>query len=275
MASMSGALPSMRNMYRAGDGNILIEGDYAQQELRVMFAVSGDVILGRALDSGDVYTEDAKAVFNLPPTARRCKCDGACVDPTNHVKGAARQACKVTHLTGQYGGGLNRVYEVFLEIDRQVKFEFVARVFDGMWNKNTGAYKGTVAYWDRELARVAKLGYSESRILGRRLYYPRMPERSRAANYPIQSTAADMTSLAEIYLDDHHQRIGDKWMGQIQNQHDALMVECKNDPSVIRDVVALMREAMGQEFEIEGKKYHFPVDFKAGEVWGLMHDYHE
>ncbi len=275
---VTGHLPNVRKMYSAAPGNILIEGDYAQQELRVMHAVSGDAILGHNLASGDVYTEDAKAVFGLAASAKRCKCEGPCELPGVHVKAAARQACKIIHLTGQYGGGVKRVYEVALEEDRATKFSFIRQVYDAMWNPKTGTYRGTVAYWDRELARVAQLGYSESRILGRRLYYPRMPERSRVANYPIQSTAADMVTIAEVALDDALEAdliLQKRILGQTVNVHDSIMLECKDDPAVIRDCMALLKSCMMQPFEIDGQPYVFPVDFKTGKVWSELKDYKE
>lgn len=263
-------------MYSAAPGNILIEGDYAQQELRVMYAVSGDAILGNALATGDVYTEDAKAVFGLSSKASRCKCEGECQSVESHVKPAARQACKIIHLAGQYGAGVRRVYEVALEEDRNAKFSFFRSCYDAMWSPTKGTYKGTVAYWGREFDRVARLGYSESRILGRRLYYPRLPERSRVANYPIQSTAADMTTLAEVMFDEvTDSDIGRNWVGQVMNQHDCLIVECKDDPQVVKDCMAALKRCMMQPFLIEGRQYVFPVDFKIGHVWADLKDYKE
>lgn len=271
----------MRGMYCAEDGMVLLEGDYAQQELRVMYAVAGDEVLGRNLATGDVYTEDAKGVFQLSADMKRCKCEGPCQKPDLHVKASARQTCKVVHLTGQYGGGARRVHEVILEEDRRAKFSFTSRVFDGMWHPRTGTYRGTVAYWEREMERVLSIGYSESRILGRRLYYPRPPvgDRSRVANYPIQSTAADMTTLAEIALDDRLEGfVGEKWAHpcyQIMNQHDCLILEVKDDPTAIRDCALLLREVMGQAFVIDGKEWRFPIDLKIGKVWDGIKDFHD
>lgn len=270
----------MRDMYCAAPGWTLLEGDYAQQELNVMEWVAGDPILAANLATGDVYTEDAKLAYGLPATMKRCKCEGTCQYPLLHVKASARQSCKVTHLTGQYGGGLKRVFEVMLEEDRKAKLGHVAKVFNSMWNPHTGVYKATVAYWQRETDLVLGRSpiYSESRILGRRLYYPRPPERSRIANYPIQSTAADMTTLAEIMLDDLLEGfVGSRWAGfpafQIMNQHDCLILETKEDPSVVKDCALLLKECMGQAFKIEGKERTCKIDFKLGPIWGQMKDY--
>lgn len=280
MPALSGHLPSMRNMYCAAPGWTLVEGDYAQQELNVMDWVANDPILALNLATGDVYTEDAKLAFGLPSTATRCKCKGVCVSPAEHVKGTARQSCKVTHLTGQYGGGLKRVFEVMLEEDRKAKLGHVAKVFNSMWNPVNGVYRATVAYWQRETDLVMGRSpiYSESRILGRRLYYPRPPERSRIANYPIQATAADMTTLAEIALDDRLEGfVGSRWVGfpafQIMDQHDCLILECKDDPSVIRDCGILLKECMGQAFMVEGAERTCRIDFKLGPIWGEMKDW--
>jgi hypothetical protein len=280
LPSLSGHLPSMRAMYCAAPGRTLIEGDWAQQELNVMYWISGDEVLGKNLATGDVYTEDAKLVFNLPDYFKRCKCEEDCVTPDKHVKPSARQSCKVTHLTGQYGGGVRRVFEVALEEDRKAKFSHVARVYQAMWDPRVGTYKGTVGYWKRETDLV--LGrpqiFSESRILGRRLYYPRPPERSRLVNYPIQATAADMTTLAEIMLDDLLEGfVGSRWAGfpafQIMNQHDCLILETDEDPAVVRDCALLLHEVMGQEYLVDGVKRRCRIDFKVGPVWADMKDY--
>lgn len=261
--ALQGDLPSMRAMYRAAPGHVLVHADYSQLELRVMAAVSGDSVLSAALASGDVYTEDAKDLFRLPAHYTKCKCDkreGPCKYPDKHVKDAIRKQAKIIHLLFQYAGGEAAIFKAGLEQDRSLTFRTVQLIRQGLLNR----YAQTVAYWDAEHARVMETGYSESRILQRRRTYPREPPPTETANYPIQSTASDIANLAMIELDKKLKKHvpGAQILIQL---HDAFDVECREgDKRIVNDI---MQEVMEKPFIIEGKKFTFPVEIKTGEKW--------
>lgn len=255
---LGGALPNMRVMYQARPDWVMVGADYSQLELRVMAAVSKDEQLEANLQSGDVYTEDAKACFGLPSHMTKCDCKvKPCAFPDKHVKGGARKAAKIVHLGFQYGAGTPTIYTQALEQDRDIKYGLIKEVHD----KLKSVYAGTVRYWFREQELVRQQGFSESRILGRRRSYPREPELTAVANYPIQATASDVANLAMLALDKRLRPFQKRNRAALLLQlHDAFYLEAH--PDVVEDVVHAVKESMEQPFEIEGRTWVFPTEIK-------------
>lgn len=265
MASLSGPLPSMRTMCAARDeDHLLIGADYKQLELWVARAINGDMVLGEALEKGDVYTEDAKFLFSLPKHMGRCKCEHACLDPLNHVKPKARQDAKVGHLAFQYGCELATFYRQMLEADQDMAYSTAGLLHAGLRKR----YCRTVEWWYEELERVSNLGFSESRILQCRKTYPATPELQTVANWPIQTTAAEVHGLAWLTLGSGRKgRPGTlaRFKGEallIKQWYDAFLVECRRE--IRDDVIPVIRDAMEQPHIIEGQEWRFRVDIKSG-----------
>lgn len=252
MGAIGGDLPSMRQMYRAGKGKVLVGADFSQLELRVMSAVSGDQKLESNLKTGDVYTEDAKDWFQLPAHFKKAD-----------VKKPVRQAAKIIHLGAQYAAGTGTIFVQALEQDQTFKWSACVLLHNAF--KRT--YAGTVAYWAEEEKRVLHDGYSESRILKRRRVYPRPPAITEIANYPVQATASDVANLAMIDIAPALKKIpGAAILIQL---HDAFYVECylKDRPVVQRILI----DCMQQPHVINGRQWIFPADAeKSAENWGDM-----
>ncbi len=227
-----------------------------------MAAVAEDNVLQTALDTGDVYTEDAKAIFNLPTTIVRCKCKSkACAEPLLHLKNSARQTSKIGHLAFQYGAGLQTFHVQLLEENRKQSYTASRLV----WEALRARYHRTVSYWSEEEVRVKATGYSESRIMGRRRVYPKLPPITDIANYPIQSTASDISNLALIELEERLlAEFGDRAVVVIY-LYDAFDVE--TDIELVTRVRKVMAEVMTKPVMINGQSISFPVEFKDGELW--------
>ena len=266
MASLSGAIPSMRVMCSARDENhVLIGADFKQLELWTMYALTGDEVLGNGLRNGDVYTEDAKYLFSLPSHFTRCKCDdNRCVLPNLHVKPKARQDGKVSHLTFQYWAELNTFYRGLLESDQEMPFQQAALYHAGMRKR----YWRTVEWWHEEYERVCGRGWSEERILGARKTYPATPEPQTVVNWPNQTTAAVVHGKAWLTLGSGRKgrpgtlaRFGGEAL-LVTQWYDAFLVECRKE--VRDDVIPVVRAAMEQPHVIEGREWSFKVDVKSG-----------
>lgn len=241
----------LRAMYRAAQGKVLIHADYSQLELRVMAAVSGDEILKGAIAAGDVYSEDAIAIYGLPQDM-----------DVKALKPKARKAAKQVHLAFQYGAGTPKVYGQVLVEDMDAKYSEVARIHEAMKKR----YKGTVDYWFREQKEVLKAGYSESKVLQRRRAYPAEPPITEIANYPIQSTASDVMNLAFIRVRNRMKEIPSANL--VDQLHDALDVEAwEKDADKIQ---ALVQEEMEKPVEINGERYIFPVEIKVATSWDQL-----
>lgn len=253
----------LRSMYVASPGNVIMEADFSQEELRIMRYVADDEVLAEALAAGDVYTEDAKALFGLPKHMKKCNCDGGCRKPEEHIKSKARHTSKIGHLAFQYGAGLKTFYAQMLDGDHSMTFDTASNVHNGLKQR----YHRTVSYWQEELARVQECGYSESRIDGRRRVYAKEPELAEVANYPIQASARDIANRALIAVD----RALDKVPGAklIIDLHDAFYVDT---PARHRGVVRRIFEdcMAGPEYTIGSHKFSLPIDIKEGTRWSEL-----
>ncbi len=55
-------------MFQAGPGNLLVDADYSQIELRLLAHIAGDEAMGEAFRSGvDIHTVTASQVLGIPP----------------------------------------------------------------------------------------------------------------------------------------------------------------------------------------------------------------
>ena len=233
---------TLRHMLAPKPGYAIVHADKRQLEIRVMQAVAADMMLLDAINSGDLYSAEARTYFNIPPEEK--------------VKKGARQSAKIIRLGRQYGAGVKTCYAQALRMDRTFtlsRTQLLVAAFDKR-------YYRTVQYWHEEMERVLACGYSESRLMGRRRTYPRPPELSETVNYPIQATAADMMNLELIALDERL-RADCPSAHIIIQLHDAIDVECpeKDVPLVER----IIDEVMDREWTICGVTRMFGIERKT------------
>lgn len=249
----------LRSMYTADPNCVLVGADYRQMELRVMFAVTGDRKLGEGIAKGNVYVEEAKEYFNLPDFFTK-KPDGKPFDPTKHIKPEAYKVTKNTRLGAQYGSGKKMFFSQLIGMDRSIQYDLAMQ----MREKFLLRAADTVAWWEQETDRVINCGYSESRIMHRRRVYPRPPERPEIANYPIQSTAADVKNIAMIKIDDAIKKYKMK-SRIIIDLHDAIYTNTPiKEEKQMREIFI---ECMEAEYTIQGHKFSFPVDMESHQRW--------
>lgn len=249
----------LRSMYIADPGCVIVGADIRQQELRVMYAITGDEALGDGIRKGNVYVEEAKDYFDLPAHFTK-KPDGVPYDPTKHIKPEAYKITKNTRLAAQYGSGKKKFFQQLIGNDRSVQYDAAMRVRDKFLDRN----KRTVQWWEEETERVYATSYSESRIMHRRRVYPRPPERPDIANYPIQSTAADGKNLALIAVFDTIQKYKMK-SRIIIDLHDAIYI---NTPyAEVKAMTEILQTCMETAYRSLTTTVPFPVDIEAHERW--------
>ena len=232
----------LRHMLAPKPGYAIVHADKRQLEIRVMQAVAADMMLLDAINSGDLYSAEARTYFNIPPEEK--------------VKKDARQSAKIIRLGRQYGAGVKTVYAQALRMDRTFtlsRTQLLVAAFDKR-------YYRTVQYWHEEMERVRSCGYSESRLMGRRRTYPRPPELSETVNYPIQATAADMMNLELIALDERL-RADCPSAHIIIQLHDAIDVECPEEDVPL--VERIIDEVMDREWSICGVTRMFGIERKT------------
>jgi DNA polymerase-1 len=232
----------LRHMLAPGPGNAIVHADKKQLEIRVMAVVAADEVLQTAIDSGDLYSAEARGYFNI--------------HDSEPVKKSARQSAKIIRLARQYGAGLKTCYAQALRMDRTFTLSRTQLLMSSFDKR----YYRTVRYWHEEMERVLECGYSEDRLHGRRRTYPMPPELSETVNYPIQATAAAMMN-EEILTLDERLRADCPSAHIIIQLHDAVDVECPE--ADVPKVERIMNEVMNREWTFCGVTRMFGVDMKA------------
>ena len=218
----------IRKMFVAAPGNVLVDADYSQIELRLLAHVSGDKRMIEAFAHGeDIHTVTASQVFDVPPIG---------------VTSEMRSSAKAVNFGIVYG-----ISAFSLADDIGVTNAEAKQYIESYLSK----YSGVAAYMKDIVEQAKKAG--EVRTLYGRLRA--MPELSSsnfnmrafgervALNMPIQGTAADIIKLAMIRVHDRLKKEGlaAKLILQV---HDELIVEC---PEAEAETVAKLLEAEMQQ----------------------------
>lgn len=247
----------LRCIFGPAPGYTWSHADKSQLELRMMEAVSGDEFLYKLIKSGDVYSTLACEWFQLDPAKFN--------KDENKADKEARKSSKIIFLARQYRAGLKRVFAQALKEDRKFTFQRV-RLLVSTFDKT---FTGIVKYWDDELEKVGRVGYSEGYILGGRHYYPALPEAQEVANKPIQRSASEMMNVETLKLRAKLKKHvpSARIIGQL---HDAVDVEHEDRHTKI--VGEIMEECLGTTWTIRGRTREFPIELKTavgelGQTW--------
>ena len=241
----------MREMFGAGPGNVLVDADYSQIELRLLAHMAGDERMIEAFRSGaDFHTVTAAQVFGVTP---------------EQVTHEMRRSAKAVNFGIVYG-----ISPFSLSQDIGVT---VAQAKEYM-DKYFATYPGVRAYMDGVVEQGKKDGYV-STLFGRRRWLPELKSSNFntrsfgervALNMPIQGTAADIIKMAMIQVRDRLEREGLK--GRLVLQvHDELIVECPEEEQ--ETVCRLLREEMEGAVSLS---VPLLADTHAGTTWAQAHE---
>ena len=236
----------MRKFFIASPGNVLVDADYSQIELRVLASIADDKNMIAAFSSGDdIHSITASQVFGVP------------LGSVTHLM---RTRAKAVNFGIVYGIG---AFSLAKDIG-------VSRAeASGYIKSYLSHYSGVDAYMTDIVQQAKKDGYV-STLFGRRRYLPELSSSNAnirafgervARNMPIQGTAADIIKIAMIKV---HERLSAQFPESrlIMQVHDELIIECpKNDAEKIS---TLLKE------EMEGA-VHFTVPLTVetgtGDSW--------
>ena len=218
----------LRRMFVAGPGQILVDADYSQIELRLLAHISGDQAIVDAFRSGeDFHTVTAAHVFSVP---------------VEEVTSAMRRAAKAVNFGIVYG-----ISPFSLSQDLGVTVAEAKAYMDAYFHR----FPGVKAYMDQVVERARADGFVET-PMHRRRALPEIKSSNHnmrafgervALNMPIQGAAADIIKLAMVRV--HRQlKEADLAARLIMQVHDELIVEC---PETEADQVKtiLVREMEG------------------------------
>ena len=236
----------MRRMFVAAPGNLLVDADYSQIELRLLAHISGDEVMQQAFRSGeDFHTLTASKVFHVPP---------------EEVTHQMRSRAKAVNFGIVYGISPFSLSQDIGVTVAEAK-EYMERYF--------ATYTGVRRYMTEVVEQARQQGYVVT-LFGRRRALPELKSSNFnlrsfgervALNMPIQGTAADIMKLAMIRVE---QRLSGEGLAArlIMQVHDELIVECPAEEAP--RVEALLQEEMQGVARLS---VPLPADAHSGPDW--------
>lgn len=199
----------MRGFFIAADGNVLIDSDYSQIELRVLAHLSKDENMCSAFINGtDIHTQTASQVFNIPE---------------EFVTSSMRSKAKAVNFGIVYGIGAYGLGEN-IGVGYKEAQEYI--------NSYLSHYSGIDRFMHDAIDKAKSEGFAVTDY-GRRRYLPELSSSNHmlrsfgervARNMPIQGTAADIIKIAMVRT---YKRLREEGLDArlIMQVHDELIVE--------------------------------------------------
>jgi len=236
----------IRKAFKPAEGNVYIDADYSQIELRVLAHISQDENMIYAFNHGeDIHKQAASKVFNIP---------------IEEVTKEQRSSAKAVNFGIVYGisdfGLANQI-----GVSNKKAKEYIQQYLE--------KYSGIKHFMDDIVESAKQKGYVET-LFGRRRYIPEIKSSNYmvrqfgnrvAMNTPIQGTAADIMKIAMINVKNALQesKIHAKIVLQI---HDELLLEVAlQDKEKAKEILKqCMENAMKLSVPLE-------VEISEGEDW--------
>lgn len=234
----------IRGGFGVESGKVMISADYAQFELRLAAAMSGDTALVNDFNNGvDIHTKTAAEVYKIP---------------MSEVTKQQRREAKVVNFGIIYGMSAKGLADATgmsvaeaQEFEREY-FELRKPIAEKMKSYLTQARtEGFVETWFGRRRPTPDVKSAN--------FIVRTGAERAAQNMPIQGTEADLMKLAMVRLD-KKLPAGAEMIMQV---HDSVMVEC--DETMAEKVAEMMKEVMEGVAPELGVK--LLVDVKQGERW--------
>lgn len=237
---------NMRKFFIAGEGNVLLDADYSQIELRILANLCGDTAMQEAFLNGtDIHAATAAQVFGMPPEM---------------VTDSMRSAAKAVNFGILYGMGAfslsKDIHVSVAQADQYIK-NYLAR------------YPRVAAFMEETVEQAKEQGYV-STYFKRRRPVPELRQSNKmiqasgkriAMNTPIQGTAADIIKIAMIRVSDRLQKECPE-AKLILQVHDELIVEV---PEALADTAAvILQEEMEHVVQFA---VPLTVEVKKGKSW--------
>jgi DNA polymerase-1 len=236
-----------RNIVGAPPGRVIMEADYSQIELRLLAHFSGDeFLLGVYRDGRDLHTEVSIAIWGP--------------GFTNYQRVRAK-AVNFGIAYGRGAGSIAAEFDIPEEEAEEMRQAWLARA-------------PQAAAWLDKLHQAPFTGRTVVSPFGRRRRFGVVSRenyyelKNQSANFPMQSTASDLTLYSAI-------RAQEKWDTEgtdahvICLVHDAVVVECPEElaPRVETELTAIMEDTPRR---ILRPSIDFPVDVHVGRSWGTL-----
>jgi len=237
-------MKEFRDIYVPDEGNVFVEGDYSQAELRVLAHLSKDPVLIEAYRNGeDIHEKVAMEVFGVSKQEAK----------------AYRKIAKGINFGLIYGRGEQSLAEE-LGISTGEAKEYIRQYFRKM---------PRVALFRNNMKQIVMQNGFIISMFGRKRrlqdsiwsgdnYLVKEAER-QSLNFPMQATASDITVKAMIEFF----RIIDKPVKLINFVHDSILVECKEEDKY--HVANILKTTMENIVKLD---IPLVADIVIGKTWG-------
>lgn len=234
----------LRAMFVGSPGNVLVDADYSQIELKLLAHFSGDPkMVGAFRDGADIHAAMAAEVFSVP---------------IDKVTPQMRRDAKAVNFGIVYGIS-NYGLSQNIHIPQWLADEYIKRYFE--------RFPSVKTYLDGLITDAKSRGYAVT-MFNRRRSIPelssakflerRFGERV-AMNTPLQGSAADIIKIAMVRV---HKRLDGMKSKLILQVHDELIVDAPEDEA---DAVAkILREEMEGAVKLD---VPLDVDISIGKTW--------
>ena len=213
---------TLRKVFKPAEGNIFIDADYSQIELRVLAHISKDEHMIQAFNNDeDIHKQAASKVLGIP---------------MEEVTKEQRSSAKAVNFGIVYGISDFGLAEQLGISKKQAKI-YIEQYLE--------KYSGIKKFMEEIVESAKQNGYVET-LFSRRRYIPELSSNnymvrqfgSRVAmNTPIQGTAADIMKIAmiNVYKELKKSKINAKIILQV---HDELIIECKKeDKDIVKTIL--------------------------------------
>lgn len=258
---------SLRDVFVADPGCVLLKADYDALELRLIAYVYGAKKLIQWIERGaDCHMLNAIGIFKelrLPSTAQKIK--DAKTD-LEKLANKAREAAKPLAYGVSYqmhdergAGSYPTLYKTLKKLFPSLQEQYANILAERFFELHPEIKEGQRAVRDR----IREEGFTTLSIDGRRLYYPDTPRgHNQALNFPMQGTGGALVNRALIELDKRLSWQGQEVRAQI---HDELVVQCPTPDR--NEVAAWIEESMGAKAQIGSVYTGVPASAEVGYNW--------
>lgn len=238
-----------KDIFIAPKGYKLMEADYSQAELRVLAVLSDDDFLKQVyMDGKDLHDEVSKEMFGPNFTDEQ------------------RVRAKAINFGVAYGRTAWSIAEEY-SIPKEEAEELINKWFD---------QKPKAAKFIENARNAPRRGKTLVTPFGRKRRFGLITEKNEwlieneAVNFPIQSTASDLTLMSAVRLHKILKKTG--WAHIVNLVHDSIVLEVpeENVDRVARLVKKIMEETPQIYLDTE---VPFVVDVEVGDRWGSLEKY--
>jgi DNA polymerase-1 len=236
----------LRKVFLPSPGQILLDADYSQIELRILAHYAMDDLLIYAFkEHHDIHTLTAAQVFDLP---------------VERVTSLERSRAKEVNFGIVYG-----MSDYGLSENLGISRKEAKLYIDNYFKK----YPNVKKYLDDTIEKCRSLGYVTT-LLNRKRFIPDINSKNfnirsfaerTAMNTPIQGSAADIIKIAmvRVYRDLKEGGFRSRLILQV---HDELLIDCV--PDELEAVEVLLKRDMEEAIQLE---VPLEIDMKSGANW--------